>query len=187
MLDYLRNEIFLLRGANSELRAEVNEMGASTCTCKRELEFHAESTDMAVLSSRLQVAQLTKANEQLQREVSEYKSENLVLRHEIKTFVACREEESRAIQSDYEEAIKNRDVAVTALQKSMEKSRRQFEREKEVLQHKMIELEEMHKADKLHLKNELKKDSRFSPRVSCQADGRPGYYANGTGRGHCED
>jgi ornithine carbamoyltransferase len=142
---------------------------------------------MAVLSSRLQVAQLTKANEQLQREVSEYKSENLVLRHEIKTFVACREEESRAIQSDYEEAIKNRDVAVTALQKSMEKSRRQFEREKEVLQHKMIELEEMHKADKLHLKNELKKDSRFSPRVSCQADGRPGYYANGTGRGHCED
>jgi hypothetical protein len=153
MLYYLRNEIFSLRGANSELRAEVNEMGAS----KRELEFHAESTDMAASSSRLQVAQLTKANEQLQREVSEYKSEILVLRHEMKTFDACREEESRAIQSDYEEAIKNRDLAVIALQKSMEKSRRQFEREKEVLQHKIVELEEMHKADKLHLKNELKK------------------------------
>jgi hypothetical protein len=153
MLDYLRNEIFSLRGANSELRAEVNEMGAS----KRELEFHAESTDMAASSSRLQVAQLTKANEQLQREVSEYKSEILVLRHEMKTFDACREEESRAIQSDYEEAIKNRDLAVIALQKSIEKSRRQFEREKEVLQHKIVELEEMHKADKLHLKNELKK------------------------------
>jgi hypothetical protein len=153
MLDYLRNEIFSLRGANSELRAEVNEMGAS----KRELEFHAESTDMAASSSRLQVAQLTKANEQLQREVSEYKSEILVLRHEMKTFDACREEESRAIQSDYEEAIKNRDLAVLSLQKSMEKSRRQFEREKVVLQHKIVELEEMHKADKLHLKNELKK------------------------------
>jgi hypothetical protein len=150
MLDYSRNEIFSLRGANSELQAEVNEMGASTC--KRELEFHAESTDMAALSSRLQVAQLTKANEQLQREVSEYKSENLVLWHEIKTFDACREEESRAIQSDYEDAIKNRDVAEIALQKSMEKSRRQFEREKEVLQRKIVELEEMHKADKLHLK-----------------------------------
>jgi hypothetical protein len=153
MLDYLRNEIFSLRGANSELRAEVNEMGAS----KRELEFHAESTDMAASSSRLQVAQLTKANEQLQREVSEYRSEILVLRHEMKTFDACREEESRAIQSEYEEAIKNRDLAVIALQKSIEKSRRQFEREKEVLQHKIVELEEMHKADKLHLKNELKK------------------------------
>jgi hypothetical protein len=112
---------------------------------------------MAASSSRLQVAQLTKANEQLQREVSEYRSEILVLRHEMKTFDACREEESRAIQSEYEEAIKNRDLAVIALQKSIEKSRRQFEREKEVLQHKIVELEEMHKADKLHLKNELKK------------------------------
>ena len=153
MLDHLRNEIFVLRGTNSELRAEVNEMGAS----KRELEFHAESTDMAASSSRLQVAQLTKANEQLQREVSEYKHEILDLRHEMKTFDAYREEESKAIQSDYEEVLKKRDLAVIALQKNTEKSRRHYQREKEVLENKIVELEEMHKADKLRLKEELKK------------------------------
>lgn len=153
MFDHLRNEIFALRRANSELRTEVDEMGAS----KRELEFHAESTDMAATSSRLQVAQLTKVNEQLMREVSEQKHEILDLRQEIKSFDGCRAEEVAAIQSEHKDVLKERELAMLAMQKTMEKSRRHCEREKKVLKDRVVDLEELHKADKLRLKEELKR------------------------------
>ena len=67
MLDYLRTETIALRGANSELRAEIAERDHG----KRELWSHAESAEAAAASSRLQIAQLTKANTQLAFEVSE--------------------------------------------------------------------------------------------------------------------
>jgi len=153
MLDHLRNEIFVLRRNNSELRAEVAAMGAS----KRELEFHAESTDLAASSSRLQVAQLTKVNKQLMLELAEQKHEIVGLRKDIKSFDGCRAEEVAAIQSNHEQDLKERDLALLAMQANMEKSHRHCEREKKALKDRIVELEEVHKADKLRLKEELKK------------------------------
>lgn len=153
MLDHLRNEIFVLRGANSELRAEVQEMGES----KREIEFHAESTDMAATSSRLQVAQLTKVNRELMREVTDQKHEILDLRKEMKSFDGCRAEEVAAIQSDHEKILEERDFALESMQRKMEKGHRHCEREKRALKERIVELEELHRADKLRLKEELKR------------------------------
>lgn len=153
MLDLLRNEIFVLRGTNSELRQQVADMDAD----KRELEFHSSSADMAASSSRLQVAQLTKMNEQLTREVSEQKHDILELRQEIKSFDGCRAEEVASIQAKHENVLQERDMALVAMQKTMDKSHRQCEHEKKALKERIVELEELHRADKLRLKEELRK------------------------------
>jgi hypothetical protein len=153
MLDYLRTETIELRGATSVLRAQVAEMDNG----KRELFSHAESAEAAAASSRLQIAQLTKANAQLAFEVSEYKHEMIDLRREMKSADMDRVEEMAAIGFNHEQALKERDLALAALQKSMEKSNRHSEREKKVLKEKIVGLEEMHKADKLRLKDELKR------------------------------
>ena len=153
MLDHLRNEIFVLRGTNAELRTEMVEMETS----KRGFESHAESSEMAAASSRLQVAQLTKANEQLMRELAEYKYEVIDLRKEIKGFDSFRSEEVAAIQSNHNQALLERDMAIAAMQKTMDKSHRHCEREKKMLKDRIAELEETNKADKLRLKEELKK------------------------------
>lgn len=143
----------MLRGTNSELRADLREMGDN----KRELETHAESRDMAASSSRLQVAQLTTANELLTKEVSEHKHEILSLRQEIKSFDGCRGEEVAAIQQDHEAVLKERDLQLVSMQKSMEKNHRHCQREKRALKDKVVELEELHQADKIRLKEELKR------------------------------
>ena len=153
MLDYLRTEIFALREANSELRDEIAEMDQD----KRELWSHAESAEAAAASSRLQIAQLTKINAQLANEVSEYKHEMFALRKDMRNSEMDRVEELAAIQSNHDEVLKERDLAVAAMQKTMEKSIRYSEREKKFLKEKIVGLEEMHKADRLRLKEELKR------------------------------
>lgn len=143
----------MLRRTNSELRNQVAELGAS----HRELEFHAESTDLAATSSKLQVAQLTRANQQLQHEVQEYKHEILELRQEAKSFNGCRAEEVAAMEANHEHVLQERDLQMLALQKSMEKNRRHCEREKKQLKDRIIELEELHQTDRQRLKEELKR------------------------------
>ena len=152
MLDYLRTETFALREDNSQLRDEIAEMDYS----KKELWAHVESCKAAAASSRLQIAQLTKANAQLANEVSEYKHEISALRKDMRNLDMDRVEELAAVQSDYDQVIKECDLAVAAMQKTMEKNIRHSEREKKVLKEKIVGLEEMHKADKLRLKDELK-------------------------------
>ena len=153
MFDYMRAEIFQLRRKNADLRADVAAME----TEKRDMVAHAESAEAAASSSRLQVAQLAKVNGQLVKEVSDHKHEMISLRKELKNAGSSRTMELAAIQTDHEQIIKEHDLVVAAMQKTMEKNHRHCQREKKVLEDKIVELEQVHQADRLRLKDELKK------------------------------
>jgi hypothetical protein len=75
----------------------------------------------------------------------------------MKSFDGCRAEEVADIQSNHEQALMERDMVIKTMQKTLDKSHRHCEREKKMLKGIIAELEEANKADKLRLKDELKK------------------------------
>lgn len=152
MFDYLRKEIFMLRGKNTELKAELREAEDD----KREILIHAESSEAAASSSRLQVAALTKSNAVLSKEILEHRHEAALLKKELKNTNTYHEEAVMAIKSNHENTNKQLAAEVSDLQMSLREVKRQKHQEKKHLREEMAKLEEAHAADIARMKANLR-------------------------------
>jgi myosin heavy subunit len=107
MFEYLRKEIFMLRGKNDDLKGELIDAEND----KRELLSHAESAE-AASSSRLRVSMLTKSNAALMSGVLEHKHEAAQQRKEIRTLSSIQEEHVASVKVDFESVLKERDSEI---------------------------------------------------------------------------
>jgi hypothetical protein len=153
MFEYLRKEINVLRGQNADLKAELMEAEND----KRDILAHAQGSEAAASSSRLQVAQLTKNVAELNKQILEHKHESSKLRKELKNAHSHTDEELKAAQVKYERAVKERDREVAALQLSIRHGRSTFDRDKKTLREEMADKEEAHTREILKLKDELRR------------------------------
>jgi hypothetical protein len=141
MLDDLRSEIMALRETNSVLWAQIAEINAGN----QILDEIAPTS-----SSRQRIEVLTKANAQLEQEVS-------VLCEQLKKFEIDRAKESTDIQFNHDRVIKEREMLVAAMMVAMEEKDKNCEEERKIFEEKIAQLEELRIADKLRFKEDLKR------------------------------
>lgn len=153
MFEYLRGEIVMLRGKNSDLKAEL----VYTEIDKRELLAHAESAEVAASSARLRVAALTKSNAALMSEILEHKHEAVHLRKELRTQSFSRQEELAVAKADYDRILKERDIEIRNLQVTIKQGRNDFEVDKIQLKNQITKLQEERINEVLRLKDELRR------------------------------
>jgi hypothetical protein len=139
MLVDLRTEIIVLRKTNSELWALTSERNVG----KREHD------NAFTYRSRQRIELLTKANAQLEHEVS-------VLCEKLKNFEINRVKELADIQSNHDRVIKEREMLVAAMKVAIEKDRYCHE-ERKILKQKIAQVEESRRAAKLWFKEELRR------------------------------
>jgi hypothetical protein len=142
MMDDLRSEIIALRGTNSVLWAQIAEINDAG---NQKLDENASTS-----SSRQRIEVLTKANAQLEQEVS-------VLCEQLKKFEIDRAEDLAGIQSDHDRVIKEREMLLDAMIEAMEEKDKVCQEERMVFKGKIAQLEELHNADTLRFKEELKR------------------------------
>jgi len=153
MFDYLRKEIFTLRGKNADLKAELRDAEND----KRELISHAESAEAAASSSRLQVAQLTKTIQNQTSDIGDYRSELVSLRKQVKSLQQSSGEEVESVKVDYEKLLKERESEIISLQKTIKQSRISCDQEKRVLKDSLQKMEDSHVTEMMRLKDELRR------------------------------
>jgi hypothetical protein len=141
MLDDLRMEIIVLRETNSELWAQIAE---------QKVGYRKHDKNSGSSHSRQQIEHLTKANAQLEHEVS-------VLCEQLKNFEIDRVKELADIQSNHYRVINEREMLVAAMKEAMAEKDRYFQEERKILNEKILQLEELRRADKLQLKEDLKR------------------------------
>uniref|UniRef100_A0A7S1YKS9 Uncharacterized protein n=1 Tax=Grammatophora oceanica TaxID=210454 RepID=A0A7S1YKS9_9STRA len=153
MFDYLRKEIFMLRGKNSDLKTELRDAE----TDKRELLSHAESAEAAASASRLRVAQLTKNNSTLMAEIMEQKHEVASLKKEVKASSDHKEEVVANIKTGHDLQLRQQEAEIKSLQAGMRETRTTAEYEKRLLKDELGKMEEEHTSEVMRLKDELRR------------------------------
>lgn len=153
MFDYLRKEIFTLRGKNADLKAELRDAEND----KRELISHAESAEAAASSSRLQAAQLTKTIQAQSTDMSEYRAEVQALRRQVKSLQLSNIEETESVKIDYEKLLKEREGEIVTLQKTIKQGRISCDQEKRTLRDKIQKMEDGHVSEMMRMKDELRR------------------------------
>ena len=153
MFDYLRKEIYTLRGRNADLRTEIRELDLE----KRELSNHAQSIEAALELCKLRVGQLTKTNSALIAEVMGHKQEISTLKKELKKRDHRHEQELINFRDEFDKHVGVREVELKKLKKDLKETRHSHWVETDSLRQEVERLQDEHLSEVLRLKNELRK------------------------------
>lgn len=159
MFDYLRHELFTLRGKNADLKAGLRDVEDN----KRELLAHAQSAEAAVASSRLHLAELAKVQVAMTTEIHRQKQEANELRRELRTSNIAKETELAALRKEFQLALAEKDKEISNLHKAVRREKGANEDEKNKLKDELAVEHERHALEVRRLKTELKKtqDSHY--------------------------
>lgn len=153
MFDYLRKEIFNIRGTNSELKAHLRLADEE----KREVETHAERAEAAATASRLQVTNLTKTKANLNKVVDDYKQEVSGLKKKIKTVGSERIEAVASVEVGFEKLLEEKCDEIEKLKTTLKKSKKRHDIEILQLQQQAAKTEEGHVTEIMRLKDDLRR------------------------------
>jgi myosin heavy subunit len=151
MFDYLREEIFTLRGANSKLKAEVNDGEEE----KRELRIHKDTAEASATASRIQVAKLMKVKTDLSKEVLGQRHETAALRKELKAVGTERSEQVASVKIDYEKLLEEKDEEIDMLKTTVRKTMKRNALDMKQIQDQAAKADEGHVTEIMRLKDEL--------------------------------
>ena len=140
MFEFLRKEIVVLRKKNTKLKKELAEAESD----KREIFNHASSVDHAFALSKIRNEQMSKTNMTLLDDNNKRRKELNKLKNELKTQQQAHERQLREMRSEFELALRHRELEVNRVEQDLHSSAALHKREVQSVRDEAERKEEEH-------------------------------------------
>ena len=152
MFDFLRKEIVVLRKKNTKLKKELAEAESD----KREIFNHASSVDHAFALSKIRNEQMTKTNMALLDDNNKRRLDANKLKNELKTQQQAHEGQLQEMRTEFEMALRHRDMEMKSIQQNLHSSAAVHKREVQSVRDEAERKQEEHYAQISRLREEIK-------------------------------
>ena len=151
MFEFLRKEIVVLRKKNTKLKKELAEAESD----KREIFNHASSVDHAFALSKIRNEQMSKTNMTLLDDNNKRRKELNKLKNELKTQQQAHERQLREMRSEFELALRYREMEVNRVEQDLHSSAAVHKREVQSVRDEAERKEEEHYSQISRLREEV--------------------------------
>ncbi|KAL9191102.1 hypothetical protein ACHAXT_000808 [Thalassiosira profunda] len=152
MFDFLRKEIVVLRKKNTKLKKELAEAESD----KQEIFNHASSVDHAFALSKIRNEQMSKTNVALLNDNNKRRLDVNKLKNELKTQQQAHEGQLQEMRTEFEMALRHRDMEMKSIQQNLHSSAAVHKREVQSVRDEAERKQEEHYTQINRLREEIK-------------------------------